>query len=172
MNSPYAWDMKDALKKIGRSVDSLIGPGRRFKSARELAQRAQMLGYVENADSFARSVSRAKTGDHDSQISTISIIAKTAGVDIEQLFAGVSFEGAGVNPPIKEHDRALSMESHRTTQAKLFEESIANVSREMRAIIDDLAEADRSGGQRRDILIGSIGAMLLTTRDKVRRKTK
>lgn len=62
---PYPCDMKDIKQKLAAATNELIGEGKRFRSARELAQRAHTLGLVPNADSFSRAVARVIKAEHD-----------------------------------------------------------------------------------------------------------
>lgn len=79
--------MDDLRENLRIAVDELIGDGRKFASGRELAQRAHTLGLVESADSFARTVNRVRSGDKDVQLSTVDIIARTAGKSAVELIA-------------------------------------------------------------------------------------
>lgn len=156
----YACDMKDALKKVGLSVSSLIGPGRKFKSSRELARRANTLGLVPNADSFAKNVDRARSGEHDSQIGTLETIARAAGVTVEAIVAGVSFDDPNVNAAIKGFEIPLSSESTENPEGKLLS-GMHTVSDEMQSLINQMIQVDIEGGPRRDMLLATVGAMLI-----------
>jgi hypothetical protein len=156
----YACDMKDALKKVGLSVSSLIGPGRKFKSSRELARRASTLGLVSNADSFAKNVDRARSGEHDSQIGTLENIARAAGVTVEAIVAGVSFDDPHVNAAITGAERPLHSESSESLNAKVVT-GTHKISDEMQSLIDQMVQVDAEGGSPRDMLLATVGAMLM-----------
>lgn len=156
----YACDMKDALKKVGLSVSSLIGPGRKFKSSRELARRASTLGLVPNADSFAKNVDRARSGEHDSQIGTLENIARAAGVTVEAIVAGVSFDDPHVNAAIMGTDRPLPGGSTESLAGKVVA-GTHKISDEMQSLIDQMIQVDIEGGAQRDMLLATVGAMLI-----------
>ncbi|MEY8174012.1 hypothetical protein AB9D46_24095 [Burkholderia multivorans] len=108
------------------AVDALIGEGRKFASGRELAQRAHTLGLVESAESFARTVNRVRSGDKDVQLSTVDILAKTAGKSVVDL--------------IGRDTAALSV-----TQQSAMPRSWDNLSAEALALVDAIANADAAG---------------------------
>lgn len=77
--------MSDALKILRQRLDDLIGPGKPFKSAPEMAQRASTMGVIDSVPNFTRSINRVRKGATDVQLSTIEAIAKTANVTVSDL---------------------------------------------------------------------------------------
>lgn len=74
------------IKEILRgNIESLIGEGRRFRSARELAQRAETLGLTDKMENLARSISRIRNLEGDTQLSTMEAIAGAAGLQVSDL---------------------------------------------------------------------------------------
>ncbi|WP_146126023.1 hypothetical protein [Burkholderia multivorans] len=118
--------MTDLRENLRIAVDALIGEGRKFASGRELAQRAHTLGLVESAESFARTVNRVRSGDKDVQLSTVDILAKTAGKSVVDL--------------IGRDTGALS-----ATQQSAMPRSSGNLSAEALALVDVIANADAAG---------------------------
>ncbi|UQN71764.1 hypothetical protein [Burkholderia multivorans] len=118
--------MTDLRENLRIAVDALIGEGRKFASGRELAQRAHTLGLVESAESFARTVNRVRSGDKDVQLSTVDILAKTAGKSVVDL--------------IGRDTAALSV-----TQQSAMPRSWDNLSAEALALVDAIANADAAG---------------------------
>lgn len=158
--------MKDAKKKIGIAVSSLIGPGKKFRSARELARRAHTFDATIKPDSFARNVDRARSGQQDTQISTLEAIARAADVSVEAIVAGVSFDDQYVKSAINKPLPALSGRLPLADPNKLTEAAIDKVSPEMRSLIDQMIEIDISGDASRSLLLATIGAMLMSSRKK------
>lgn len=156
----YACDMKDTRKLLAEATARLIGDGKKFRSARELAQRAHTMGYIENAASFSRQLTRVMKGDHDTQLSTVETIARTAGVPLSDFLAGEADAGSPVNPSIREPESALSIQSARDRRANLVSESLTQLSTEMREIVDLLVSIDRLGGDLRDITVETVRNML------------
>jgi hypothetical protein len=151
---------------VARSTASLIGEGRRFRSARELAQRAHTLGYVENADSFARSVARVCKGDHDTQLSTIETIARTANVMLTDLLAGVAFPQEGAEPSDKGDEVQLSVRSVNEQQIRRIIESLPKMSRDALEVMEYLscveaAAETQVGAMRRKKILEDIRLLML-----------
>ncbi|MGG2046748.1 hypothetical protein [Burkholderia gladioli] len=78
--------MKNPQQTLQEKVEALIGPEQRFKSAPELARRAQMLNAVDKADNLTRSINRIRRG-HDPQLSTIFAIARAAETTVAELLS-------------------------------------------------------------------------------------
>lgn len=86
--SAYDSAMNDARKLLTARLDELIGHGKMFKSARELAQRAHTMGLVENVEHFTRTVNRVrKNPDMDVQLKTIEAISGAANTTVADLLA-------------------------------------------------------------------------------------
>jgi hypothetical protein len=157
----YPCGMDDAKKLMAVATQRLVGEGRRFASARELAQRAHTLGYVENAENFSRTVARVIKGDHDPQMGTIMVIARTAGVELSDFLSGDAQEGSAVNSPNMEAEEPLPLESMRELRATLLAESLMQLTSEMREIVDLLVSIDRSKkGKLRERAIENVRNML------------
>ncbi|WP_217245027.1 hypothetical protein [Burkholderia multivorans] len=121
-------DMNDLRENLRAAVDALIGEGKKFSSGRELAQRAHTLGLVESADSFSRTVNRVRSDEKDVQLSTVDIIARTAGKSAADLLAG---------PKRKEASSAHPME--------WLENAPTQLSLLARSLIVEIIKADQSG---------------------------
>ena len=83
----YSSHMKSLRELIADRVDSLIGPDRKFRSAREMAQIALNKGYGPNLDSLNRNINRLRKMEMDPQLSTLEAIAAAAGVRVSDLLS-------------------------------------------------------------------------------------
>lgn len=150
----YDGGMDDMRQKLASATAGLIGDGKRFRSARELAQRAHTLGYVDNADSFARNVARVMKADHDTQMSTVEIIARTAGMKLPDFLSG------NINPANSGQDGSLSGELRGGESASLQTLTLTQLTDEMRDLIEHLVEIDHLGGADREMAIAGIRYIL------------
>lgn len=156
----YACDMKDTRTLLAEATARLIGDGRKFRSARELAQRAHTMGYVENAESFSRQVARVLKGEYDSQLSTADTIARTAGIKLSDFLSGDPANDRAVNPSINGRETPLSFESGRERRANLLSESLTQLTAETRELVDLLVSIDRIGGDLRETAIENVRNIL------------
>jgi len=152
----YACDMKDTRHMLAVATKRLIGPGKPFRSARELAMRAQTRGYVDNAESFARNISRVLKEDHDAQMSTMEAIARTAGLKLSDFLQGEASPTEFVKSSISDQDGAQTVESINSRKIRLIAESLTRLSSEMLDVIEHLVEIDRQGGKAKSLVLGDI----------------
>jgi transcriptional regulator with XRE-family HTH domain len=160
IHNEYACDMKSTREKIAEATKRLIGEGKPFRSARDLAQRAHTLGYIDSVESFARAVSRLRNGDHDPQIGTVEIVARAAGVNLTDFLDGRTQPEENVNSPNKANELPLSGQSEGDRRAILIAESLTHVSQEMRELIEHLIDLDRIGGAEREMAVAGIRYIL------------
>lgn len=156
----YACDMNDSRKLLAAATARLIGDGKRFRSARELAQRAHTLGYVDRTDSFSRQVARVLKGEYDAQISTADVIARTAGMGLSDFLSADAEDRPNVKSDIKEPEGALSLRSARDQRATLLVESLAQLHSDTRELVDLLISIDRIGGDLKDTAIVNVRNVL------------
>ena len=159
-HNEYPCDMKSTREKIVGAIKRLIGEGKPFRSARELAQRAHTLGYIDNVESFARAVSRLRKGDNDPQVGTVDIVARAAGMKLTDLLADDPQDALAVNRSNTADDLPLSTQSEDDRRAILVAKSLTHVSQEMRELIDHLIEIDAMGGAEREMAVAGIRYIL------------
>lgn len=80
---------RPAREVLAARVNELVGPGKKFASAPELAQRALTLGLIEKRDNFTRSINRIRKAEIDPQLNTIEAIADSCDVSITWLLGGL-----------------------------------------------------------------------------------
>lgn len=156
----YPCDMKDTRTLLAEATARLIGEGKKFRSARELAQRAHTMGYVENAESFSRQVARVLKGEYDSQLSTADTIARTAGFKLSDFLSDGAPKNLPVNPLISGDEKPISIESGRERRANLLSESLTQLTAETRELVDLLVSIDRIGGDLRKTAIENVRNIL------------
>jgi hypothetical protein len=152
--------MNDLRKTLADVTGRLIGEGKRFRSARELAQRAHTLGYVENVDSFARNVSRVLKGDHDTQMSTVDAISRAAGLQLSDFLKGEAPPPENVKSMINEPDGTQTVESINARRTTLLAESLTRASSELLGVIEHLIEIDAAGGKARSLVLQDVQTTL------------
>lgn len=178
---PYPCDMKDIKQKLAAATNELIGEGKRFRSARELAQRAHTLGLVPNADSFSRAVARVIKAEHDTQISTAETIARTVGMELTDFLSGLTPSPNGVNRPNTAQEMPLSVQSINEPRVRLIVESLPRMSREILDVVEYLIavedSADNEAGEfRRKEVLRNMGLLTevypMPTLQDVKKKQK
>lgn len=156
----YACDMKDIRKIAADATEALIGPDRRFRSARELAQRAHTLGIVENADSFARNVSRVIEGEQDPRVGTLDAIARAAGMRLSDFIGGKAPPKENVKSVNNGVDEPQSVESINARRVKLISELLLSASSQLLEVVEHLIEIEGRGGKTRSLVMQDIEATL------------
>lgn len=159
-DTTYPSPMDDIRKNVAAALNELIGEGKRFTNRPEVARRAQTLGLVERADSFAKTLERVMKGNHDSQISTLETIATAVGVSVFDLLIGNNFSGVNTDPEHANIPHQSSLESVRLDRARIAGEDLLKASAEMRETVDKLLDLDRRGGADREMALAGVGYIL------------
>ncbi|WP_186194449.1 hypothetical protein [Burkholderia gladioli] len=133
--------MNDPRENLKQAVEELIGPGKKFSSGRELAQRAHTRGFVDSAEAFSRSVNRVKNEDNDVQLSTITAIAKTAGISAHLLLKPREGQCGVI---VGENSAATEVGSSMDA-LQWIESAPSQLSILARSLIVEIVKADRTG---------------------------
>lgn len=94
----YSSSMENSKRILAENVESLIGDGKRFRSAPELAARAHLLGLTEKTENLTRNINRIRASQTDPQLSTLEAIAGAAGVRVSDLVS----QGTLPSPEMRE----------------------------------------------------------------------